>query len=87
MEKKKKHKKMEQPSARNERKDEGATLKDQLSDSVFEKLQAAKRQLKEQEVEREQEEAARRAFEKKQREKNMTFEELLNQYGDKGSKF
>lgn len=87
MAKKKKRKVMEHPSARNERKDEGATLKDQLSDSVFEKLQAAKRQLKEQEVEREQEEAARRAFEKKQREKNMSFEELLNQYGDKGSKF
>ncbi|MFJ7730278.1 DUF3886 domain-containing protein [Lysinibacillus sp. NPDC097231] len=26
-------------------------------------------------------------FERKQREKNKTFEELLNEYGDKGSKF
>lgn len=70
-----------------EEKEQGNTLKEQLSDSVFEKLQAKKRELKDQELEKEQEEAARRAFEKKQREKNMSFEELLSQYGDKGSKY
>ncbi len=63
------------------------TLKDQLSESVFAKLQQAKTELTAQEKQREEEEHARKLFEKKQREKNMSFEELLEQYGDKGSKF
>lgn len=66
---------------------EGVTLKDQLSESVFAQLQAKKSELKEQEKQLQEEEDARRLFEKKQREKNMSFEELLNQYGDKGGKF
>lgn len=70
-----------------ETKDDGLTLKEQLSDSIFEKLQAKKRELKEEEIQKEQEEEAHRAFEKKQREKNMSFEELLSQHGDKGSKY
>ncbi|MFC4354524.1 YqkE family protein [Chryseomicrobium palamuruense] len=70
-----------------ETKDDRLTLKEQLSDSIFEKLQAKKRELKEEEIQKEQEEEARRAFEKKQREKNMSFEELLSQHGDKGSKY
>lgn len=67
--------------------DDKVTLKDQLSDSVFAKLQQAKTELTAQEKKREEEEHARKLFEKKQREKNMSFEELLEQYGDKGSKF
>lgn len=67
--------------------DDKVTLKDQLSDSVFAKLQQAKTELTAQDKQREEEEHARKLFEKKQREKNMSFEELLEQYGDKGSKF
>ena len=36
---------------------------------------------------KEEERIAKQAFEKKQREKNMSFEELLDQYGNQGSKF
>lgn len=87
MAKKKKRKSFSNNHPVKEEIEQGNTLKEQLSDSVFEKLQAKKRELKDQELEKEQEEAARRAFEKKQREKNMSFEELLGQYGDKGSKY
>lgn len=87
MAKKKKRQRFSNNHPVKEEKEQGNTLKEQLSDSVFEKLQAKKRELKDQELEKEQEEAARRAFEKKQREKNMSFEELLSQYGDKGSKY
>lgn len=87
MAKKKKRQPLPNSNRVKEEKEEGHTLKEQLSDSVFEKLQAKKRELKEQELEKEQEEEARRLFEKKQREKNMSFEELLGQYGDKGSKY
>jgi len=31
--------------------------------------------------------ATKQAFERKQREKNKSFEELLNEYGNKGSKY
>ena len=54
---------------------------------IFSKLQAAKTALTEDQKKKEEEEHARKLFEKKQREKNMSFEELLEQYGDKGSKF
>ena len=36
---------------------------------------------------KEAERQAKLAFEKKQKEKNMSFEELLDKYGDSGSKF
>jgi len=35
----------------------------------------------------EEERQAKLAFERKQREKNKSFEELLNEYGDKGTKY
>lgn len=82
---KKKQKRHQSPSPKQD--DPSLTLKDQLSDSVFSKLQLAKRQLTDEQQKRDEEEAARKLFEKKQREKNMSFEELLDQYGDKGSKF
>lgn len=81
-------KKQKRPQSPNPKQDDTSlTLKDQLSDSVFSKLQLAKRQLTDEQQKRDEEEAARKLFEKKQREKNMSFEELLDQYGDKGSKF
>ncbi len=68
-------------------KEKGATLADQLGGDVLAKLKAAKKEMVAEETAKEEERIAKAAFDKKQREKNMSFEELLNQYGDKGSKF
>lgn len=66
---------------------EAVTLADQLGGDVLAKLKKAKQSLVAEEQAKEEERQARQAFERKQREKNMSFEELLNAYGDKGSKF
>lgn len=63
------------------------TLQDQLNGDVLAKLKAAKKNLVEEEQAKEEERQAQLAFERKQREKNMSFEELLEKYGDQGSKF
>lgn len=68
-------------------KDEGNGLFDQLSSDVLAKLKETKKQLVAEEQEKEEERQAQLAFEKKQREKNKTFAELLDEYGDSGSKF
>lgn len=68
-------------------KDKATTLADQLGGDVLAKLKAAKQEMVADEKAKEEERLAKAAFERKQREKNMSFEELLNQYGDKGSKF
>lgn len=68
-------------------KDKAATLADQLGGDVLAKLKAAKQDMMADEKAKEEERLAKEAFERKQREKNMSFEELLNQYGDRGSKF
>jgi len=68
-------------------KQEAVTLADQLGGDVLAKLKAAKQDLSAKEQAAEEERQAQLAFERKQREKNKTFEELLNEYGDKGSKF
>lgn len=66
---------------------EAVTLADQLGGDVLAKLKQAKQSLVAEEQAKEEERHARQAFERKQREKNMSFEELLNAYGEKGSKF
>ncbi|HWL23897.1 MAG TPA: YqkE family protein [Ureibacillus sp.] len=68
-------------------KKESLTLQDQLNGDVLAKLKLAKKSLVEEEQEKEAERQAQQAFERKQREKNMSFEELLEKYGDQGSKF
>lgn len=68
-------------------KQEAMTLADQLGGDVLAKLKATKQDLAAKEQAAEEERQAKLAFERKQREKNKTFEELLNEYGDKGSKF
>lgn len=68
-------------------KQEAVTLADQLAGDVLAKLKAAKQDLSAKEQAAEEERQAQLAFERKQHEKNKTFEELLNEYGDKGSKF
>ena len=67
--------------------DEALTLQDQLGGDVLAKLKAAKQSLVAQEQAKEEERQARLVFERKQKEKNMSFEDLLNQYGEQGSKF
>lgn len=66
---------------------ESYTLKDQLGGDVLEKLKAAKSSLTKEAADKEAELQAKKAFERKQKEKNMSFEELLDKYGDAGSKF
>ncbi len=68
-------------------KQEAVTLADQLGGDVLAKLKAAKQDLTAKEQAAAEERQAKLAFERKQREKNKSFEELLNEYGDKGSKF
>lgn len=73
--------------ATNRQPTEQVTLADQLQTDVLAKLAATKKQLTQDAKAQAlaQEEQARK--ERKAREKNMTFEELLDQYGDQGSKF
>ncbi|MGF0469106.1 YqkE family protein [Lysinibacillus fusiformis] len=68
-------------------KQEAVTLADQLGGDVLAKLKAAKQDLSMKEQAAEEERQVKLAFERKQREKNKSFEELLNEYGDKGTKY
>ena len=68
-------------------KEEKLTLGDQLGGDLLAKLKQAKQSLVADEKAKEEERLARAVFERKQKEKNMSFEELLNQYGEQGSKF
>lgn len=69
------------------REKESMTLADQLGGDILTKLKEAKQSLVDEEQKKEDERQARLAFERKQREKNMSFEEMLEKYGDKGSKY
>lgn len=83
----KKRKSHAQPQVQQQAKEEKLTLADQLGGDVLAKLKSAKKELVEDEQKKEEERLAQLRFERKQREKNMSFEELLDAYGDKGSKF
>lgn len=63
------------------------TLSDQLDGNVLAKLKSAKKELVAVEQKKEEERLARLANERKQREKNKSFEELLDDYGFSGKKF
>ena len=67
--------------------EQGHTLSDQLNSDVLEKLKQAKKNLQAVEKEQEEERQAQELFERKQREKNKSFEELLDDYGMKGTKY
>lgn len=84
---KKKKQGQKQAATPKAQKDEALTLQDQLGGDVLAKLKAAKQSLVAQEQAKEEERQARLMFERKQKEKNMSFEDLLNQYGDQGTKF
>lgn len=87
MGKKRKQQRVENNATTGLPKQEALTLADQLGGDVLAKLKAAKQDLTAKEQAAAQEREAQLAFERKQREKNKTFEELLNEYGDLGSKF
>ncbi|MFC5558786.1 YqkE family protein [Ureibacillus thermophilus] len=80
-------KKKQSSSPKNVGNHERITLQDQLNQELLEKLKAAKKELLEEERKKEEERQARLEFERKQREKNMSFEELLEKYGNLGSKY
>jgi len=65
----------------------GNTLADQLQGDVLEKLKSAKKQLQDTERQLEEERLAQAEFDRKQKEKNKSFAELLDEYGMKGNKF
>ena len=87
MGKKKKQVHNQAPSSQATKTEEALTLQDQLNGDVLAKLKAAKKSLVDEAQAKEEERQARLVFERKQREKNMSFEELLEKYGDQGSKF
>ncbi|MBD8013980.1 MULTISPECIES: YqkE family protein [Planococcus] len=58
-----------------------------LSDDVLAKLKETKKELLKHEQKLEEEKEAQRLFERKEREKNLSFAELLERHGDKGNKF
>lgn len=58
-----------------------------FSDDVLAKLKAAKKELVQEQQKQEEEKEAQRQFERREREKNLSFEELLERHGDKGNKF
>lgn len=68
-------------------KEESLTLQDQLGGDVLAKLKATKQNLVAEQQAKEEELQVKLAFERKQREKNKSFEELLNEYGSQGSKY
>lgn len=81
---KKKQKQQVKPTVQ---KEETNTLSDQLSSDLLAKLKETKKQLVAVEQEKEEERQAQLVFERKQKEKNKSFEELLDEYGFGGSKF
>lgn len=87
MGKKRKQGQKQAPSSQPAKTEDTLTLQDQLNGDILAKLKAAKKSLVEDEQAKEEERQARLVFERKQREKNMSFEELLEKYGDQGSKF
>ncbi|MFJ8261376.1 YqkE family protein [Rummeliibacillus sp. NPDC094406] len=84
---KKKRQQRTQSQSKTVEKEENLTLQDQLNGEVLAKLKLAKKELVAKEQQQQEEKEAQLAFERKQREKNKSFAELLEEYGDKGTKF
>lgn len=82
-----KKRKQQQPNTASTNSEPALTLADQLGGDVLAKLKEAKQGLVAEQQAKEQELQAKLAFERKQREKNKTFEELLNEYGNQGTKY
>ncbi|MBT2570133.1 DUF3886 domain-containing protein [Planococcus sp. ISL-110] len=58
-----------------------------LSEDILAKLKETKKDLLKEEQMKEEEKEAQHLFERKEREKNLSFAELLERHGDKGDKF
>lgn len=58
-----------------------------FNEEMLAKLKDTKNALLAEERQKREEEEAKRIFERKQREKNMSFAELLQKHGEQGSKF
>lgn len=63
------------------------TVSDALDEDVLAKLKAAKTALTQVERDNEEKRQEQLRQERKEREKNKSFEELLNEYGDMGTKY
>ena len=63
------------------------TLSDSLDDDIIAKLKSVKTVLSTVERENEEKRQEKLRLERKEREKNKSFEELLNDYGDVGTKY
>ncbi|MEZ7171493.1 YqkE family protein [Sporosarcina sp. OR05] len=64
-----------------------ATLMDALDETLVKRLKATKKELVAEQEAKELELQAQRTRERKEREKNKSFAELLDEYGDSGSKY
>lgn len=73
-----------QPNVTN---DSATVLSDLVSDDVLAQLKKAKQQLTALEENKKEQEKLQRIQERKEREKNKSFEELLEEYGDQGMKY
>lgn len=73
----------------NQTKKDSATLSvsDALNDDVLSQLKAAKKELTKIEQKEEKERVEQVRQERKERENNKSFEELLEEYGDMGTKY
>ncbi len=58
-----------------------------LPQDILEKLQETKKALVKEEQKQAEEKQAKELFERKEREKNLSFAELLERHGDKGNKY
>ncbi|CAM3070273.1 YqkE family protein [Filibacter tadaridae] len=79
-------KRNQQPQPKKKEND-NLTVSDSLGDDILAKLKEAKKELSNAEQSKEEARQAQIRHERKEREKNKTFEELLNEYGDVGKKY
>lgn len=70
-----------------EKLDTSTSLSDLVSEEMLAKLKDAKKELTAAEETKKERERKQRMKEREEREKNKSFEELLEEYGDHGSKF
>lgn len=80
-------KRKQQPPTSLKHTDHAVTLSDVLQEDILAQLQAKKKSLLLHEAEQEETRLEQKRREMKEREKNKTFEELLDAYGDIGSKY
>lgn len=74
-------------SKRKQANDRSLNLADTLDEDMLAQLKAAKKELTKVEQKEEKERQKQLRLEREEREKNKSFEELLEEYGDIGSKY